>query len=513
MDNSVLLEIKNVNKQYPGVKALNDISFDVQKGEVVALLGENGAGKSTLVKILSGAVNRDNGEIILDKKPLPYRFNPIDGRKLGIAIIYQELSLLPQLSVAENIFLAHEPVRSKIWIDYHRMYKLAGEQLKKIKADYIDVTQKVEKLSLPEQQMVEIAKALAVDCKVIIMDEPTTSLTREETDRLFDVIHNLRYRNITILYISHRMEEIFKVAQSAVVLRDGRFVGKVAIENSSADEIIEMMTGKFLTYNERPSDNTVIDYTDKENILLSVENLGDNKTIKNISFNLYKNEILGFAGLVGAKRTEIARMIFGADRLFQGKLQKNKKIFVVKSPADSIQNGIGYLSENRKEEGLNLGISIKENIILTDMKVASVFSFINNGKVMQIFRKYKESINIKGSAEAFAASLSGGNQQKVAIAKWLHSGCDILIFDEPTRGIDVASKVEIYKLIRKFARETGAAIVISSDAFELVNVCDRVLVLSRGEIVQEILSDEISQETILKGIVNKKKGETYVDAK
>jgi ribose transport system ATP-binding protein len=514
MDNSVLLEIKNVNKQYPGVKALDDISFDVYRGEVMALLGENGAGKSTLVKILSGAVNRDSGEIILDGKPLPYRFNPISGRKLGIAIIYQELSLLPQLSVAENIFLTHEPVRSKIWIDYPRMYQMAGEQLKKIKADYIDVTQNVEKLSLPEQQMVEIAKALAIDCKVIIMDEPTTSLTREETDRLFDVIYKLRSRNITIIYISHRMEEIFKVAQSAAVLRDGKFAGKALIENSSSDEIIEMMTGKFLTYNKRPNDNAGIDYTSKENILLSVENLGDNKTIKNISFNLYKNEILGFAGLVGAKRTEIARMVFGADRLFQGELRKNKKRLVVKSPAGSIQNGIGYLSENRKEEGLNLGVSIKENIILTDMKAAAgAFSFINAGKVMQIFRKYKESINIKGSAEAFAASLSGGNQQKVAIAKWLHSGCDILIFDEPTRGIDVASKVEIYKLIRKFARENGAAIVISSDAFELVNVCDRVLILSRGEIVQEILSDEISQETILKGIVNKRKGDTYVNTK
>jgi ribose transport system ATP-binding protein len=513
MNNSVLLEIKNVNKQYPGVKALDDISFEICKGEVMALLGENGAGKSTLVKILSGAVNRDSGEIILDGKPLPYRFNPINGRKLGIAIIYQELSLLPQLSVAENIFLTHEPVRSKIWIDYRRMYQLASEQLKKIKADYIDVTQKVERLSLPEQQMIEIAKALAIDCKVIIMDEPTTSLTGEETDQLFDVIYNLRSRNITIIYISHRMDEIFKVAQSAAVLRDGKFAGKAVIENSSPDEIIEMMTGKFLTYNKRPNDNTVIGYTNKENILLSIENLGDNKTIKNISFNLYKNEILGFAGLVGAKRTEIARMIFGADRLSQGELRKNKKGLVVKSPANSIRNGIGYLSENRKEEGLNLGVSIKENIILTDMKAASAFSFINAGKVMQIFRKYKESINIKGGAEAFAASLSGGNQQKVAIAKWLHSGCDILIFDEPTRGIDVASKVEIYKLIREFARENGAAIVISSDAFELVNVCDRVLVLSRGEIVQEILSDEISQETILKGIVNKRKGDTYVNTK
>ncbi|GHU61132.1 monosaccharide-transporting ATPase [Spirochaetia bacterium] len=502
----MLLEIKNVSKQYPGVKALDNVSFSMRKGEVMALLGENGAGKSTLVKILSGAINRDDGEIILDGKKFPARFNPIDARKLGVAIIYQELSLLPQLSVAENIFLTREPVVSKWWIDYRRMNQLAREQLKKLRADYIDVTAKVETLPLPEQQMVEIAKALAVDCKLIIMDEPTTSLTWEETDRLFDVIHHLRSQNITIIYISHRMDEIFKIAQSAAVLRDGKFVGKVIVENSSTDEIVEMMTGKILAYNERPKDLLTADYTNKDAILFSAKNLGDNKTIKNISFNLYRNEVLGFAGLVGAKRTEIARMIFGADKLPRGELRKNGRVISVKSPFQSIQNGIGYLSENRKEEGLNLGVTIKENVVLTDMKKVSSFSFINPKKVDAVYAQYQESINIKGVPNTLVSSLSGGNQQKVAIAKWLHSGCDILIFDEPTRGIDVAAKAEIYKLVRRFAKENGAAIVISSDAAELVNVCDRVLILSRGEIVEEILPNGISPETILKGIVSNKKG-------
>ena len=506
MNSDILLNIKNVSKQYPGVKALDDVSFCLSRGEVMALLGENGAGKSTLVKILSGAIHRDSGDIILDGRELPGRFNPLDARKMGIAIIYQELSLLPQLSIAENIFLTREPAFAKMWINYHKMFQLAEEQLKKLKAGFIDVRKKVESLPLPEQQMVEIAKALATDCKVIIMDEPTTSLTWEEADRLFEVIENLKSHNITVIYISHRMEEIFKIAHSAAILRDGKFVDKVLVKESSSNEIIEMMTGKLLTYNERPPDIEKIDYSDKRNVILSVKDAGDGKAIKSISFDLHKKEVLGFAGLVGAKRTEIARMIFGADKLQKGEIAKNSKKCAIRSPSQAIQNGIGYLSENRKEEGLNLGMSLKENIVLSDMQKVSKLSFINQKAVKDVFSRYKDSIRIKGQADAKVSSLSGGNQQKVAIAKWFHSGCDVLIFDEPTRGIDVATKAEIYKLIRQFAKEHGAAIVISSDAAELVQVCDRVLIFSRGEIVEEIPCDAISRETIIKGIVGGKKG-------
>jgi len=505
MDNDMLLTINKVSKQYPGVKALQDVSFTLMRGEVMALLGENGAGKSTLVKILSGAIHRDSGDIVLDGKPLPARFNPLEARSLGVAIIYQELSLLPQLSVAENIFLTREPAYGKLWINYRKMTERAIEQLKKLKANYIDVTKKVEKLPLPEQQMVEIAKALATDCKVIIMDEPTTSLTWEEADRLFDVIENLKLQNITVIYISHRMEEIFRIAQSAAILRDGTLVGKVSVQESSSSEIIEMMTGKLLTYNERPSDIEKIDYSDKTNVILSVHDAGDNKSIQNISFNLHRKEVLGFAGLVGAKRTELARMIFGADKLEKGEVIKNRKKCTIASPFQAILNGIGYLSENRKEEGLNLGMSLKENIVLSDMKKVSRFSFVSNKKVKNIFLQYKDSIRIKGNADAKVSTLSGGNQQKIAIAKWLHSGCDVLIFDEPTRGIDVATKAEIYKLIREFAKKYGAAIVISSDAAELVQVCDRVLILSRGELVDEIPCEAISRESIIKGIVGGKR--------
>jgi ribose transport system ATP-binding protein len=440
-----MLEIKNISKKYPGVQALDDVSFNLEAGEVMALLGENGAGKSTLVKILSGAVARDSGDILLDGKMFPRRLTPAQARKAGIAIIYQELSLLSQLTVAENIFLTREPSLCGGWIDYKTMNKAAREQLAKLKADFIDVTRKAAALSLPEQQMVEIAKALAVDCKVIIMDEPTTSLTWEETSELFGVIEALRSCGIAVIYISHRMDEIAAIAQSAAVLRDGRLVGKVSVRETPQESVIEMMTGKMLDYSARHQDGG-IEYQ-QENIILSVRNLGDGKQVNDISFDVYKNEVLGFAGLTGSKRTETARLICGADIARRGDITLRGRKIKARTPAASIKNGIGYLSENRKEEGLNLGMTNRENVVISALLKVSVFLYINFKKVHSIFEMYKKSINIKGDALTPASNLSGGNQQKVVIAKWLHSGCGILFFDEPTRGIDVAAKAEIYKLI------------------------------------------------------------------
>jgi len=400
-----LLEIRNVSKYYPGVKALDDVSLDIEAGEVMALLGENGAGKSTLMKVLSGAIARDGGDVYIDGKSLPVNNTPLTARGYGVAIIYQELSLLSQLSVAENIYLTQEPTVAGKFIDYKKLHAQAKGQLAKLEASHIDTHLKVEELALPEQQMVEIAKALAVDCRVIIMD---------------------------------------------------------------------------------------------------VRDITDGKQIKGASFKLYSHEVLGFGGLIGSKRTELARMLFGADKLQDGKIYVSGKPVASGAPAQAIRNKIGYLSENRKEEGLNLGMSLKENTVLIDMGAVSKMGYINFGKISQIFEDYKKSINIKGFADAMVSSLSGGNQQKVAIAKWLHAGCDVLIFDEPTRGIDVAAKAEIYTLIRRFADQEGkAAIVISSDVAELVDVCDRVLVMSRGEIVEEIQPDDISQDRLLKSIVRK----------
>lgn len=507
MNNKILLEIQNVVKHYPGVKALDNVSLNINEGEVMALLGENGAGKSTLMKILSGAISRDSGEIKIANKSMPKKNTPLSARNFGIAIIYQELSLLSELSVSENIYLTHEPVKNGCFIDYKKMNELALIQLKKFGADYIDVSKKALTLPLPEQQMAEIAKALAVDCKVIIMDEPTTSLTWEETERLFDVVRTLKKNKITVIYISHRLDEIFKIADTATVMRDGRIVGKVDIKKTNSDEIVEMMTGKLLEHKKKSDEVCKVLYND-DNCVFEAIKISDGKYIKDISFKLYKNEILGFAGLIGSRRTETARMIFGCDKLKSGEIIIDGKSVVNKTPSQAIKNKIGYLSENRKEEGLNLGMSLKENIALTDMKSVSKRHFIDFKKISSVFNSYKKSINIKGFENSLVSSLSGGNQQKVAIAKWLHSGCDILIFDEPTRGIDVAAKAEIYKLIRNFANEHKGAIVISSDAPEIVDVCDRVLIVSKGEIVEEIKNEYISQENVLKSIVERKKEET-----
>ena len=494
-----LLKISNVNKTYPGTKALDDVSMSVNAGEVMALLGENGAGKSTLMKILSGAVSRDSGDILVDNNPLPVKNTPLSARDHGIAIIYQELSLLSQLNVAENIYLTREPTFAGKFIDFKTMHLKAQEQLNKLNATHISTRSKVEDLPLPEQQMVEIAKALAVDCKVIIMDEPTTSLTWKETNRLFEVIRNLKEQGVTVIYISHRLDEVFQIADTAAVLRDGRFVGKVAISDVDMDGLVEMMTGKLLQHKKRDGSCDVVYEPDR--VVMSVNNVSDGKFIEDVSFDLYENEILGFAGLVGAKRTELARMIFGADRMKEGEITINGKKTVHKSPSHAIQNRLGYLSENRKEEGLNLGMSLRENTVIIDMKPVSRHSLLQNKKVDKVFAYYKESIPIKGDAHAMVVSLSGGNQQKVAFSKWLHSGCEILIFDEPTRGIDVGAKAEIYDLIRKFAKENKGAIVISSDVVELTQICDRVLVMSRGKIISEIAPKDVSQENILKIVV------------
>lgn len=501
LDNeNILLKIRNVSKSYPGVKALDNVSFDIKTGEVMALLGENGAGKSTLMKILSGAIDRDSGEIELNGKIFPKKNTPLTARKFGIAIIYQELSLLSQLSVSENIYLTREPVKNKFLINYKQLHKKAKEQLEKLNAGNIDTHKKVYELSISEMQMVEIAKALAVDCKVIIMDEPTTSLTWEETYKLFDVIKVLKSKGITVIYISHRMDEIFQIADTASIMRDGKFIGKVDIKTTNSEEIVTMMTGKLLEH-KTIKDKANIKYDD-DNIALSVNNFTDGKYIPSISFNLYEHEVLGIAGLIGSKRTELARLIFGADKLKGGFLLKNNRKFFNKNPNMSIKNKIGYLSENRKEEGLNLGMSLKENIIIASMKNVSNSGFINYKKVDKIFSYYKNSINIKGSKNTLVQNLSGGNQQKVVISKWLYAGCDILIFDEPTRGIDIAAKSEIYKLIRKFANEKKGCIVISSDAAEIVDVCDRVLIMNQGRIVNEIHSEDINQANVLMNIVN-----------
>lgn len=493
---SALLEIRNVSKQFPGVRALDDVSLTIHSGEVVALLGENGAGKSTLVKILSGAYHRDSGSIRVDGRELPIHYDPLDARALGIAIIYQELSLLPDLTVAENIFLTKEPLKSKTlgMIDYRRMHTAAQNILAELQADYIPSTAKVHRLSMPEKQMVEIAKALTVNCRVIIMDEPTTTLTWEETQRLFRMIKALKEQHVTIIYISHRLDEVFEIADRAVVLRDGKVVGDVSISETSLPQIIALMTGKEMVQNEVEPHQQ---FQNGEKELLRIDNFSDDKLIKNVSFTLYENEILGIAGLVGAGRTELARMIFGADKKSTGTVYISGQQVEITSPSEALHKGIGYLSENRKEEGLNLGLELEHNIVITDLASVSNYGVVSRKACRTAANSFINRLNIRGKLGTFAANLSGGNQQKVVISKWLHAGCKVLIFDEPTRGIDVGAKSEVHAIIRDFASGGRGAIVISSEVEELVGLCDRVLVMAKGQIVQTLVGQSINKDTIM----------------
>lgn len=497
-----ILEFKNIVKAFPGVKALDDVSMDFRRGEVVALMGENGAGKSTLMKILSGAYTRDSGEIILDGKALPRQYTTLEARGFGVAIIYQELSLMSVMNVMENVYVSHEPTRAGNLIDFKKMYEDTKRQLEKLNAGHIDPKRIVGELSLPEKQMVEIAKALAVDCKVLIMDEPTTSLTHDESEQLFEIIDTLKKQGITIIYISHRLDEIFQICDRAIVMRDGKLVGAADIHTSTPDDVIMMMSGKVLvklTADGRKRRDKAASVP-----LLELEHISDGGFIEDLNLTVYEGEVLGIGGLVGSKRTELARMVCGADPLKGGTVKVSGKPVKITNTVQSIQAGLGYLSENRKEDGLSLGLKIEENTIHCDMKSVSKKGFMDWKRVREVSDGYIRKLKTKGTSTTQVVNLSGGNQQKVAIAKWLHAGCRLLIFDEPTRGIDVAAKAEIHQLIRDFAAQEGkAAIVISSEVNELVSVSDRVIVMSKGHITGELEAEEIEQNHVLKCITTK----------
>ena len=497
-----VIEFKNIRKEFHGVKALDNVSLDFYKGEVIALMGANGAGKSTLMKILSGAYSRDSGEIILNGRKLPKSYTTLEARNFGIAIIYQELSLLSEMSVMENVFVSHEPKKVGNIIDFNKMYEDTKKQLGRLKASHINPNEKVKNLSLPEKQMVEIAKALAVDCEVLIMDEPTTSLTHEEAEQLFEIIKTLKVQGITVIYISHRMDEIFRICDRAIVMRDGKLIGATMIQDSSSDHLIEMMNGKTVDFNFQNGKKK----RDKRmsTPLLELEHISDGGFIKDLNLTVYEGEVLGIGGLVGSKRTELARMVCGIDPLVKGTVKVKGEEKRIVNPKQAINVGIGYLSENRKEDGLSLGLKIEENTIHCDMKSVSKRGILDWKKVRILSDDYIKKLKTKGSSTTKVVNLSGGNQQKVAIAKWLHAGCDLLIFDEPTRGIDVAAKAEIHQLIRDFAKEKGkAAIVISSEVNELVAVSDRVIIMSKGCITGELEAEELQENQVLKFITTK----------
>lgn len=488
-----MLKMINVSKSFPGVKALDNVNVTAYGGEVTALMGENGAGKSTLMKILSGVYQKDQGKIFIEGKEVKIK-GIKDAEQHGITIIHQELSVLNNLTVAENIFLGNEKfnkftgkINTKLLLERSKMF------LEQIGCS-IDPNELVENINVGEKQMIEIAKALTKNTRIIIMDEPTTALTDVETKNLFKVIDNLKKKGIAIVYISHRMEEIFTICDRVEVLRDGKYAGNALIKDIDNDKLIAMMVGRKI------EDQFPYVKTEAGKTVLEVNDLNYGDFVKNVSFNLKEGEILGVAGLMGSGRTELAKTIFGEYKKTSGAVKLKGKEVNISCVQDAIDNGICYVSEDRKKEGCVLGLSVGENMTLCNLKkyennLKSINKIIENKDIEYYIKK----MNIKTpSKDQLIKNLSGGNQQKVILAKWIMLSKDIIIIDEPTRGIDVGAKKEIYELLNELKKSKKAIIMISSDLPEVLGVSDRIMVMSEGKISGELKRDEATQENIMK---------------
>lgn len=491
MTNPFILEMTGISKSFPGVKALDGVKLDLKSGEVLALLGENGAGKSTLMKIISGVYEADQGNIRISEENVKIN-SPKHAQELGIATIYQELNLIPQLTVAENIYLSREFVNKFGKINWGKMYKEASNLLAQLEVN-ISSTQLVKELGIAEQQMVEIAKALSLDAKIIIMDEPTDALTEKEAEKLFKVMNRLRQEGKGIIYISHRLEEIFAICDRLTVFRDGKYIDTQMVSETNTEEVIQMMVGRKLE-DKYPKVKT----TPGEEVL-SVKDLGVKDRLEGISFSVYSGEVLGIAGLVGSGRTEVAKAIFGALPISEGKIFLEKKEVKINNPKDAIELGIAYVSENRKEEGLVLGLSVKKNMTLASLdRISNFWGQINKQKEHHEVNDYIGKFNIKTpSSEQIIKNLSGGNQQKVVLGKWMQTKPKVLILDEPTRGIDVGAKVEIYHFINQLKKSGVAIIVISSELPEVLGISDRIMIMSEGKVKGLLNSEEATQEIIM----------------
>jgi len=485
------LEMRNISKQYPGVRALDDVSLSVEVGEIHALLGENGAGKSTMMKILAGAQSKDGGEILLNGVPV-HIDSPQKAMSLGISIIYQEFNLVPYLSAGENIYLGREP-RAAIpgFVDFKKLYADAQEVLDKLGVK-IDARAPVNTLSVAGQQMVEIAKATSKKSKIIVMDEPSATLTDHELRALFRLMLQLKSEGVSIVYISHRLEEIVEVCDRATIMRDGHHVATRDVKDLTREEIIKLMVGREL------KDAIPKVAAEQGEIALEVKHLTRKGVLHDISFTVRKGEVLGIAGLVGAGRTETARVIFGADPMDSGSIEIFGQPVRIKSPQDAIKHGIGLVTEDRKQQGLVLGMVVRENTTLANLDFLSSLGFIKRGEERNVAEKYKTDLAIKTpTIEQTVHNLSGGNQQKVVLAKWLFTGSKILIFDEPTRGIDVGAKAEIYKLMNELAKNGVAIIMISSELPEVLGMSDRIIVMHEGRLTGELSRADATQEKIM----------------
>lgn len=483
-----ILRLTGICKSFPGVKALDHVNLTVLRGEVMALAGENGAGKSTLMKILSGSYSKDAGTIEFDGKTVEIT-SPKMAEELGLSIIHQELNVLPNLTVAENIYLGRQPCRHGM-IDWKQMNQSAAALFQKL-GIHLDVTVRTRKLSVAQQQMVEIAKAVSYDTKLVIMDEPTSSLTDQETQILFRIIKDLSARGIAVIFITHRMEEIFTIADRVTVLRDGCYIGTKTISETSSEELISMMIGRTLTQ-QYPSRSVA-----QGEVILRVDHLSDGRKVKDISFELHTGEVLGFAGLVGAGRTETMRMIFGADPIKSGRIYLRGQEIHVRTPQDAIRRGISLVTEDRKQEGLLLRQSVQSNTVMVALGKVCRHHLIHYPSVRKAAEKYVHDLHIATpSTSQKTAFLSGGNQQKVVVAKWLFADAQIVILDEPTRGIDVGAKREIYEIINQLAESGKGIIVVSSDMEEVLGISDRILVMYEGEIAGEVEKKDFSQQIV-----------------
>ena len=492
MSNPVILEMKGIVKSFGPVKALKGVDFDLRAGEVHALMGENGAGKSTLMKVLTGIHKPNEGSIHYNGKQVEYS-KPKEAMDDGIVIVHQELNMMNDLTVAQNIFIGREEISQGFFIDDNAANKKAKELFNLLKLD-INPQEKVGHLTVGKQQMVEIAKALSMDAKVIVFDEPTAALTESEINELFVIIDDLRQKGVGITYISHRMDEIARITDRVTVMRDGEYVGTVNTKDTTKDEIIAMMVGR--TIYEDPKAASAV--AEDAPVVLEVEHLNAGSSVKDVSFVLRKGEILGFSGLMGAGRTEVARLLFGADKKDSGTIKINGKEVDIKNPQDAIREGIGYLSEDRKRYGCIVDMTIANNTVMTNLDKYIKGGFIDDGEIIKVSDEFVKQLRTKTpSSKQLVRNLSGGNQQKVVIAKWLEQNSDILIFDEPTRGIDVGAKSEIYSLMNELVAQGKSIIMISSELTEILRMSDRIVVMCEGRKTGELDISQATQERIL----------------
>ena len=495
MDNNFKsLTLKNIKKEFPGVLALDDVSLEAKAGSVHALMGENGAGKSTLIKILAGAYSKDQGKILFDDKEVNID-NPNDSLNLGIKVVYQEIALIPEFTVGENIFLEKFPVNRLGIVNWKKLYDDCNNLLKKIGFN-LNVKEKVVNLSISEQQIVEIARAIFQNASVVVMDEPTSSLTPNEIEKLFEVIENLKKNNIAIIYITHKIDEIFKIANEVTVLRDGKLISHRNIKDTSEEILIQDMVGRKVEQKfDRPNKSF-------DKVLMNIKNISTKSKLKDISFNLFKGEILGFFGLMGAGRTELAKAIYGYDNISKGSIEIDGQILKKFDTQTMVKNGVGYVTEDRKGEGIIKDMNLRENMSLPSLEIFEKLFTINKNKERKISNQYIDKFEVKTpSSERLITLLSGGNQQKVLLSRWLIRNLKIIILDEPTRGVDIGAKTEILRLINDLAKDGLSVILMTSEMNDLLTLSDRIIVMAGGKISKEFDRNDATQEEIFKASV------------